>query len=194
MAEYKEVKGTIRVPPNTGLEGFLHTIKTLMKRPRLQGFEVDSRGIIRFRRFAAEGEEDGGPNNNFGVDLEHLEPYHVVRNAQILELVQPPEASAAVVIGLLFDKAAVDQLHPVAFVINTASALWEWYRVTTGYSVKERGRLFGLPVLLDRNIPDTALLLCAGFGRDAAFVDTQLSYKVEIPVYPQQQVSHETAR
>jgi len=32
-------------------------------------------------------------------------------------------------------------------------------------------------------LPDTALVLAAGFGRDAALVDTRRAFKIEIPTY-----------
>lgn len=183
MPEYKEVTGTIRVPENTGLEGFMHTIQSILKRPRVQELKVDARGQVKYRRFLLEGESDGGPNNNFGVDFDSLQPYYVVRNSRVQEFMPPPHLSAAVVVGLMFDKVAKDQLNPLAFVTGKGTALWEWYRFTTGHAPESHDTFFGLPLLTDRHIPDTALLLCAGFGKDAAFIDTRTSYKVEIPVY-----------
>ena len=186
MAEYKEVTGSIKVPTNTGIEGFLHTIKLLMRRPRLQSLEIDARGVVKFRRYALENEDDGGPNNNYGVDLAFLQPSHVIRNAPLRELLVPEHLSAAVVVGLLFDKSTKEQLRPLAFVTNPTTGLWDWYQFSTGHALEDRGSFFGLPMLTDRHIPEMALLLCLGFGKDAAFVDTQVSYKVEIPNHKQQ--------
>jgi hypothetical protein len=41
--------------------------------------------------------------------------------------------------------------------------------------------IFGLPFLRDRLLEDYVLILCAGFARGAALVDTQKSYKLVIP-------------
>ena len=183
MSEHKEVTGTIQVPANTGIDGFLHTIKELLKRPRLQSINIDARGRITFRRFALEGEDDGAPNNNFGVDFQDLSPYYVVRNVQVLEFAPPRGATASTCVCMLLDRMAKDKMHPLAFVSGASTMLWDWHRYTTGYEIEERTQLFGLPLLLDRHIPDTALLLCAGYGREAAFIDTRLSYKVEMPQY-----------
>lgn len=187
MTDYKEVTGRVQVPPNTGLEGFLSTIKQIIRRPRVQEIVIDSRGSVSFRRFVLEGEAVEGPNNNFGVDFQDLQPWYIIRNAQLEEVLLPPNPNAAVAIGYLFEKAAADKLRPLAFATGANTSLWDWYQLTTGRAlprfIVEGSPFFGLPVLTDRQIPDTALLLAAGYGRDAAFVDTQKSYKVEIPQY-----------
>jgi len=183
MADYKEMIGTIEVPPNTGVEGFVHALKSILKKSRVQHVEIDARGQVKYRRFIINGEDDGGPNNNFGVDFKSLNPYFIVRNSRIIEFMPPGELAAPVVLGLMFERSSRDQMHPLSFVTGAASVLWEWYRFTTGHIVEERNSLFGLKVLYDRQVPDTALLLCAGYGKDAEFIDTQVSYKVEMPVY-----------
>lgn len=182
--EYREVTGTINVPKNTGIEGFLSTIRQLLIRPRLQSIHIDSRGTVTFKRFVLDGEDIGGPNNNYGVDLESVQPHHVVRNAEaLLEAPLPQGAPAPVVVGMMFDKVAQDKLRPLAFVVGAGTLLWQWHTFTTGHSVIDHSFYFGLPVLTDRQIPDAALLLCAGYGRDAAFIDTRMIYKAEIPEY-----------
>lgn len=169
------------MPANVGLEGFLSTIRQILRRPRVQTVTIDSRGSVKFERWAADSEEDGNTDNNFGVDLTDLAPYGVVRNSRVHELVFPAHLSAPTTVALMFDRAAQDQLRPLAFVTGTNTSLWSWFRLTVGYELQVPDQFFGLPLLLDRQIPDTVLLLCAGLGRDAAFVDTRTSYKVEIP-------------
>lgn len=183
MPDYKEVTQAIQVPENTGLEGFMRTLRTILKLPRVQEVRIDSRGQVSFRRFVADSEEEEAKANNFGVDFDTLQPYYIVRNSKVQEFIPPPNLSAAVVLGLMFDKVAKDRLTPLSFVTGKTSALWDWYRYTTGHQLEDRETLFGLPLRTDRHLPDTVLLLCAGFGRDASFIDTQASYKVEMPVY-----------
>lgn len=183
MDDFREVTGTVRVPRNTGVEGFLDTIRQLLRRPRVQEIRVDVRGTVSFRRFALASEEDGDNDNNYGIDLTSLHPYAIVRNAQVKEFMPPADLSAAVVVGLMFEKSAQENLRPLSFVTGTDPVLWAWYRFTTGHELAESDTFFGLPLLRDRQIPDTVLLLCSGYGRDAAFVDTRVSYKVEMPRY-----------
>jgi hypothetical protein len=184
MADYKEITGTIAVPPNTGRAGFLRAIDAVLKKSRVQNVEIDARGRVKFRRFVLNGEEDD-KQNNFGVDFEDLQPFYVVRNARVQELILPADLPAPVVLGIMFEKVAHDQLAPLAVVVGAQTTLWDWYRFTTGHTLQERETIFGFPIYNDRHIPDTALLLCAGYGKDAAFVDTQVSYKVEMPTFQQ---------
>ena len=183
MTEYREVNGTIRVPQNTGSEGFLHTIRQLLKKPRLQKIVVDARGTVSFTRYAIDSEEESVKDGNYGIDFSGLEPYGVIRNARIQEFVPPMGLTAPVVVGLMFDKVAQDKLRPLAFATGSNTSLWDWYRYSTGHVFVAKEEFFGLPVLYDRQIPDSVLLLSAGYGRDAAFIDTQISYKVQMPEY-----------
>jgi hypothetical protein len=178
VADYREVTGSIQVPANTGIEGFLHTLRTLLRKPRLQRVVIDSRGKVSFTRYALPDEEE--EPDNFGVDFESLQPYYVIRNAQVHEVLLPTEP-APVSIARLFDRVASEALRPLAFALGADSQLWSWYTLSTGHTPSTRSSFFGLPVFTDRNIDDSAIFLCAGYGRDAAFIDTQVSYKISIP-------------
>lgn len=179
---FREVTGTVKVPANTGIEGFLHTIKEILKKPRVQSINIDGRGSVSFRFFVSEG-DDIENTKNFGVDFAALEPYAIIRNADIQEVFLPPDVAASTAVSVMFEKATGDRLRPLAFATGAKSILWDWYRFTTGHELHQTEYFFGLPVLTDRQIPDTVLLLCAGFGKDAAFIDTQASYKIEMPLY-----------
>ncbi len=179
MNEFKEVTDTIQVPRNTGIEGFLHTVKTLLRLPKVTDIHIDSRGTITCKRYAKEGDS----THNAGVDFEALTPSSIVRNTHVDEVTAPSNANAAVLIGSLFDMVSVAQLKPLAFLTGADSALWEWYRTTTHSSLNSRDTLHGLPLHTDRKIPDTALILAAGYGRDAALVDARNSFKLEMPVF-----------
>jgi hypothetical protein len=178
VADYREVTGSIQVPANTGIEGFLHTLKTLLRKPRVQRVVIDARGKVSFTRYALSDESDEPAN--LGVDFSDLQPYYIIRNAAVRELLLPTEP-APVSIGRMFDRAASDHMRPIAFAVGADSQLWSWYALSTGHSVSARDQFFGLPVLPDRDIDDGVVFLCAGLGRDAAFIDTQLSYKISIP-------------
>ena len=66
MPEYREVTGTIRVPENTGLEGFMHAIQSILKRPRVQELRVDARGQVKYRRYLVDGEGRSQPERVAG--------------------------------------------------------------------------------------------------------------------------------
>lgn len=179
MDDYQEVTDTIKVPRNTGLDGFLHTVRTLLSKSRVQEIRIDARGTITCKRYAKEGDTE----RNIGVDFTELEPSAVVRNTLVEEVLVLQEVPAAVVIGGLLDMVAVAQLVPLAFVTGAASAVWDWYRFSSGVALKNREYLHGLPMYTDRLIPDTALVLLSGLGRGASVVDARRSFKIEIPSY-----------
>ncbi len=175
--EWKEIVRSIEVPPNTGVEGFVYTIRELLKRPRLQEIKIDSKGKITYRQFVREDK----PENNIGLEFGDLLPSSVIRNSEVIELA--PVGNAAVVLSDMLDTAAIDQLHPICFTTGADSTLWNWYKNSTGLLLRSRDTLFGLPLYLDRQIPDTAIILCAAFGKDASMIDTQRAYKVEMQLF-----------
>jgi len=176
VTDYKEITDSITVPQNTGAEGFLHTIRELLRKPRIQEITI-GKGVVKYRRFIREDE----PVDRFTIEFEDLQPWAIVGSSEVNEVHVPIGANAAVTIGEMFSHAAADQLYPIAFVSGPNTVFWNWYRVTTGTS-HNKDQIFGLPLLTDRHIPDTALILCAGYGRDAALVDTRRGYKAEMEV------------
>jgi hypothetical protein len=178
--EYSEVSNTIGVPANTGVEGFIRTLRLILKKPRVQQVTIDARGQVSYRRYVREGEDE----KLFTVSFEDLQPYYIVRNAEVRELTIEDCFSAPIIIGMMFDKVVQDRLYPVSFVVGAESHVWSWYERTAGWPITNQEYLFGLPVLSDRHIPDSVLLLCAGFGADSSFVDTRASYKIDIPSEP----------
>jgi hypothetical protein len=179
MSEFREVTDVIEVPSNAGIDGFLHTIRFYLRKPRVQSILIDSRGKVSVRRFVQEDDAE----RNVGIDFTELQPVAIVRNAHVEEVTVLGSANAAAVLGSLLDLVAVAHLKPLAFLTGVASAVWEWHRISTGVSLKSRETLYGLPLYTDRGLPDTALVLAAGFGRDAALVDTRNAFKIEIPTY-----------
>lgn len=185
MDDLREISGKIHVPANTGIEGFIQTLRQLLKRPLIQEVKIDSRGAVTFRQYVREGEEqDQRGGNNFGVDLTALEPYHIIRNAPLVEWSPPGDLPAPVAVGMLFDTVAGERLAPLAFASGAETQIWRWYQATTGCSMSHTQTFFGFPLLLDRQIPDTALVLCCGISRNSAFLETRMSYKMELPVPP----------
>lgn len=175
MDEFKEETQSIEVPKNVGVEGFIHTVRELLRRPRLQEIRIDARGKVVYRQYVRQGEQ-----NNVSIEFGELAPSGVIRNTDLQEVPVRSGANAASVIGYMLDIASTDRMHPIAFVSGPGSLFGEWYCHSTGMQLRSSTHVFGLPLLLDRLIPDTALILCAGYGKDAAMIDTQRAYKVEM--------------
>ena len=176
MPDYKEIVNSIDVPPNTGVDGFLHTVRTILDLPRVQSINIDGNGKVTYKHFVADDDEAV-----IGVEFKGLEPWYIIRNAEVQEMLVE-HSSAATVVASLLDRMSLERLHPIAFVTGANSVLWEWYRTTTGDHLQSNDYLFGLPLYLDRNAPDSVLLLCAGYSRSSALIDTKKSYKIEMSV------------
>lgn len=178
MSEYKEVSGSIDVPRNTGREGLLHTVREILRLPKVQEIRI-LKGQVHFRRYAREGETaevDMGK-----ISFDGLSPYHVIRN---LETVVPVEAvvgaNAASVIGHLFDNVGRDGLFPIAWVSGAATHFWMWHEFTAGTRLTSHQTVYGLPFLTDRSIEDDSLFLCAAYSRNAPLTDTERAYMVHM--------------
>lgn len=169
-------EGTVQVPKNTGIPGFLHTIQEILKLPRVQSITIDAKGRVVYRRYVVNGER-----GQIEVGFEKVEPYALIRNGP-LEEVTSSAVNAAVILASMLDAASNEGLHPVAFVAGANTVLWDWYVKSTGFEVYSREFLCGLPLLQDRHVPDTAIILCAAGNKNAGLVDAQKSYKLEMEI------------
>lgn len=160
--------------PNTGVDGLVHVLRGILKHPKVQSIHIDARGKITYSRYVPEGD----PVENTGLILDTLTPGYVVQGSDVQELSLPDKADASLVLGHMFAMAAEDHMQPLAFVSGANTVLWSWYHKATGIRTRATDTFFGLPVYLDRVYDDDLLLLCVGYGRDAGFADTRVSYKV----------------
>jgi hypothetical protein len=175
MSEYKLVTDTIEVPPNTGVDGFLYTLRELLKLPRLQSVKIDAKGKVTYERYIREDEK--AP---IGVDFADLEPWHIIRNAPVQE-VRIRTSNPATALLLLFDSVRMEGYQPAAFVTGANTTLRYWLEMGTGQTLQPSMQtLFGVPIYTDRNCPDSVLVLCGAYTSGAPLVDTQKSYKIEM--------------
>lgn len=176
MSDLELITASIEVPKNTGIDGFLHTLESLLRLTRIQSISIDAKGKVTYTRYVDEEEPEP-----IKLDYTGVQPYHMLRNAPDgVEEFSPRGTNAAVVMAEVLDRVASERLHPTAIVASPDSVLWQWYTVTTGLTLSSQQSLCGLPLRFDRQVPDTALIVCAAFVRDGALVDTQKAYKIEM--------------
>ena len=167
--------GGIEVPKATGLDGLLLTIKEILQQhDYVQQLTIDGKGLITFKYFAMEDAE----KQRFEVDFKFLQPDAIIRNGTVREIIIPEDACASTVMGVLFETANRERMYPIAFVSGSDSTFWEWHWETTGIQLQSRENIYGIPFLTDRHIPDSVLMLCTSYGKGAALIDTQVSYKI----------------
>lgn len=173
MVDYIEERQELDVPSATGIEGYLSVVRSILSLPRVQEITIKI-GKVRWQRFKKPDE----PDRNLEIDLDTLMPYGVIRNHEVHEYVALENAAAA--LGALLTQAHTDGLNPIAWVSGPNSLLYAWYKETTGMNLP-KDSAHGIDLLLDPNIGQEALILCTGFGKRAALVDTVRSYKITMP-------------
>jgi hypothetical protein len=176
--EYREVSRSVDVPKNTGVEGFIQTVRTILKRPRVQEVKIGADGKVTYRRLVKDGVEE----NPLSIDLDSLTPHAVLGRASTVEELQEQPPSAAIAISMMFDRFAIDQVYPILWGTGADTVLWKWFGATTKSPLHSRSHLFGLSVVTDRQIPDTALLLFGATSPGAALIDTTNVLKLEMGV------------
>jgi hypothetical protein len=178
MAEYELANETFEVPKNTGINGFLHAIRTILELSRVQGVSIDARGKVSYQRFVPKGEfQEVGPT----ISFETLMPYACVRNGTINEIFNVDTRSPSLSIAKMFQAAARDRVFPVAWVMGAYTTLWDWFRNCDGIEMDNHEEFYGLPILADRNLEDYMLILATANGRTTNIVDVHRSYKIIMP-------------
>lgn len=162
MDGYQERLSSISVPKNTGLDGFLRTLRTILELPRVQNITIGSDGVVKYMRYVRDGEPDGPAQ----VDYTDLAPWNIIRNSLSLqEILHDPDVPAPVVIANLFNILGQESLIPIAFATGAASTFWKWHERTAGIRLTQRTSAYGLPIYTDSQMPDYSLVLCAAFVR-----------------------------
>ena len=172
--QYVEEKKTVVVPKNVGPDGFVLALKNIIKIPRVQRVEILANGTVEYTYFKREG----APGASLSIDFETLAPSAVVRNTQMRELELVEQDTAPVVVCRMFRAVRVEGLVPISFVTGADSAFWKWHDKAGMSGLDDApDSAYGLPLLQDRYIPDDVLVLCAGYDRNSALVDTVMSFK-----------------
>lgn len=174
MSEYRKETHTVQVPKNTGRHGFLRALDRILTLSKVQTIVIKATGLVTYERFVAPGEKDP-----VGVDYDGLEPYHVIRNGEVIDVPVQQLDEMWRLLFQLFGRAELERLVPVALVTGGNTLLWELLR-REGVPSSTRLMLFGLPVLADRGMPDHTVTLCTAFERTAALIDCHRFFKMDI--------------
>jgi len=177
MPAYVEEIKEFVVPKATGRAGYFRVLDTLFDLAKVQEILITP-GKINYRRFRKEDE----PEKEVGVELDSLMPYAVIRSHECTEVL-PSSTNAAIVIAQMFAQVHMDGLNPIAFASGHELTFRQWHAESTKVMLPS-GEAYGLPFLVDQQLPTESLVLCAAYGRRAALVDTTRSYKIAIPWRP----------
>jgi hypothetical protein len=175
MAEYKERTETVDVPKNTGVEGFMATVRKILSLPRIQVININAVGHIKYTRIVRE-EDDTVP---LEVDFSTISPAGIIRNNELVEMEEDNNPTHAV--ARMFEQIAQEHLFPVAWVSGPGSTFWLWHERAKLKMSPSKDQAYGLPFLYDENFPSSTLVLCTGYTRMSAMIDVKKSFKMLMP-------------
>lgn len=174
MTKYVETQHTIEVPKNTGMEGFLHTIRELLKLDKIKEITINSKGEVSYRRMVPE-EITQDP---IMIDYEGLQPSSIIRMGSLAEMVNDGELPH-ILVSNMFSQLDIERLSPVCWASGAATVLSKWY-AGSGVKLPAIDNFYGLPLHLDRALPDSVLILCASSTDSPALVDCHRFLKVDM--------------
>ena len=173
------VEGSVTVPKNTGVEGFLRTLGDLLERPRLKQIVIDAKGCVTYTQLVPEEAVD--PDEEpFAFRHKDLTPSEIIKRVRLKEYAAPPHAACAVLD--LLGQASRRGLYPKAFVVGTDSRLFDWFEESTGLPLDVSGTLSGLPLLEDSAVPDRALVLLAVTDPNERVHESTFGFKIELGI------------
>lgn len=171
-----KISEKIKVPPGAGIDGFLKAIKEVLQLRRVQGVHISPTGMITVEHYVPD-ELDKRPATH--IDMTDVTPGYAIQHvAAMHEVAYTFGSNAAEVICRMFGDADCDDLVPFAFVIGTASKLWDWHAKTS--RTINRGSFYGLPLIEDPTIPDDILVMCTSYERSSTFAEIINTYKIAL--------------
>jgi hypothetical protein len=190
--EFVEVSNSIDIPRAAGVKGLVKTIEAVLHEiPRVKSLSVNTAGKLTYVWYAPKDVVGDNPTDMLEdkLSLGELTPYAVLRGKPILEVL--PKCTGLAVFVELFHAMNVDRLYPICLVVGTMSLLPAWarhYGLDDSYTrlfesaVVSDARLFGVPIVSDRHIPDEVIILCASYARTEDVEDTYRAYKLVLEV------------
>jgi hypothetical protein len=177
--EFEPVVDTIEVPRNSGTDGFLKLIRSILKLGHVQSIHIAGNGKVEYRYLKPIGRKDDqfNPEQLF----EDVSPSYLIRNSQMIELRVQDDAHSLEVLHRMMRAARVDGVEPLGWAVGAGSMLVEWLTARSCLSEEHFfpcDSLMGIPVHKDRMLPDESLTLCAGPVRGGEFSETTHSYKI----------------
>jgi len=170
----------ISVPAGTGVGGFLASIRRVLELPGLQEIHVNRRGVVSYSRYAQDDEKFEG-EDFFKPSLDGLLPSHLIRHIPLTEL-DVEDKTASTSLGFMLFHVAIAGLIPNFFAISPNSTIWDWHKTSTGMDVGLfREVLYGVPVLIDQDIPNESIVLFAGEVATKVLVESTRAYKITAP-------------
>lgn len=175
MPNYVEERVDLDIPKAIGKPGIVSLFSKIVDLSKVQEIHVTAKTMsyLRLRR------DDTPEVTELSVELQTLYPYAVIRNKKVEEVL-PIHTNAAICVAQLLAKAGVDGYNPIAFASGDGDLFRRWHVATTKV-ILPVDEAYGLPFLVDSQLPSESIFLCVGFSRQATLLDTVVTYKMTSP-------------
>jgi hypothetical protein len=176
MSDFEKREMVIKVPRNTGVDGFVQALRGILGLSRVTEIRINTKGEFWFTRHVRPDEELVPIKIDFGS----VTAAAAIQGGDVVE-VDPagPDEPAPVAIARLFAEMHRDVLAPVAFVVGPRSRFPAWHKASSGISVGDWA--YGARVLQDDELPEETLVLCAAYSPGGSLVDVRRSYRMAMP-------------
>jgi len=179
MSGLQERKKTITVPRGMGIDGMVALFKHIVALPRVQYIHVDGQGRISYSRFVREDEQED--SYDLSDEFKNLMPSAILQFIDLREIADDDNAARAV--ARLIYAVTSDGLVPIAFALHPKTLFWKWHTASVGLDVSNKpDNIYGVPTRFDEMIPDTSLVLLAGYKQDTPLADARRALKIVIPI------------
>lgn len=179
MSGLQERKKTVVVPRGMGIDGMVALFKHIVSLSRVQYIHVDGQGRITYARFVREDEKED--EYELSEEFKGMLPSAILQYVDLREIDEDSNAGRA--IGRLIYGVTSDGLVPLAFALHPKSLFWKWHVASVGFDISSKSEsIYGVPTRFDEMIPDTSLVIMAGYKHDAPLSDTRRALKIVIPV------------
>lgn len=176
MPSYVEEEKSFDIPKAAGDAAYVETLKKLLRLTLVQSISITP-GHVRYKRYRREDE----PEATVAMDFDSIMPMATIRSHDLVEL-RPTSKVAAIVIAQMLIQASLDGMNPVAFASGGPQTVRAWHVDTTKLVLPEN-EIYGIPFLVDQDLPKEALFLCVAYSRYGALVDIVKTYKMTIPAW-----------
>lgn len=175
---FHKVEEKLKVPANTGIEGFILLFRKILTTPRVQRIEVNLHGEVHVERLVAaeDPEKDIGPME---IDFGPLQLPAIVQRAEAVAISQPLGMPNERIIPHLLSAVQVDHLYPILFVVQDRIKFQKWLEATVGCLFG--GGCFGLGLEEDPELPEDALLLLAGPEPSSVPLNATHKFRAALP-------------
>ena len=176
MHDYVEREHVVNVPRAAGVEGYVIAVREVLTAlPRVAGMQMDDKGVIRVRYWEHAGEDS---SSSFQIDFSSAQPYYIIRNSNVIDMGYCEDENPLTCLARMFCSADAAHMRCISVVVGSNLVFNTWCK-RSGVTFSDS--VFGIPLMVDKDVEEDVVVLCCGYGPTARMNDVKRSYKLTFP-------------